>query len=226
MASETGFDIRSAAGAAGIALVVCQSHLGMAGLRAADSLVRHLGLAQIGTLSPSLLPAISPSKRASRRTTTAGCTPSRGRPCSLSSANCSSRSLPAGPRRSADGVGGRRSSRRGRRPPRRPVPRRRPRSVHVPNARRRRAGGWRRRHPDASAGAGHRGGPRPPGYPRIPLRNRRRRDGTPRDRRAARAVSRTARRAAAGGAGEDALTSHDDPEERMDEEPASGAEAL
>jgi len=225
MASETGFDLHSAAGAAGIALVVGQSHLGMAGLRAADSLVRHLGLAQIGTLSPSLLPAISPSKRASRPTT-AGCTPSRGRPCSLSSANCSSRSLPAGPRRSADGVGGRRSSRRDRRPPRRPVPRRRPRSVHVPNARRRRAGGWRRRHPDAPAGGRTSRRPRPPKGPRIRLRNRRRRDGTQRDRRAAQAVPRTARRAAAGGAGEEALTSHDDPEERMDEEPASGAEAL
>lgn len=45
---------------AGTTLVIGQSHLGMAGVTAADYLVRHLDATQVGHIAPEGLPAITP----------------------------------------------------------------------------------------------------------------------------------------------------------------------
>lgn len=61
MTANGSFDITVSPGQeTGSTLVVGQSHLGMAGVTAADYLVRHLGSRQIGHLESTGLPAIAP----------------------------------------------------------------------------------------------------------------------------------------------------------------------
>ena len=61
MAQRPSFSVETAAGAAaGTTLVVGQSHLGMAGVTAADYLTRHLDGTEIGHVAPEGLPAIAP----------------------------------------------------------------------------------------------------------------------------------------------------------------------
>lgn len=61
MATRTPFSVHASADAgSGTTLVVGQSHLGMAGVTAADYLVRHLESTQFGHVAPAELPSIAP----------------------------------------------------------------------------------------------------------------------------------------------------------------------
>lgn len=61
METRPGFDVTADGGAAiGTTLLVGQSHLGMAGVTAADYLVRHLEADEIGHIDPEGLPGIAP----------------------------------------------------------------------------------------------------------------------------------------------------------------------
>lgn len=61
MASRQSFDVNvTATDDIGITLIIGQSHLGMAGVTAADYLVRHLDATEVGHITPENLPAITP----------------------------------------------------------------------------------------------------------------------------------------------------------------------
>jgi len=60
MAASDPFDVESTGEPTGETLIVGLSHLGMAGMTAADYLVRHLESTTVGHVAPSDLPAIAP----------------------------------------------------------------------------------------------------------------------------------------------------------------------